>query len=63
MAKFREVPCKYYVSALDPCLKNREASYKGYCQHCDKYEARPHGHLINKKKDKLNKIKGRETDE
>ena len=49
MAKFREVPCKYYVSALDPCLKNREASYKGYCQHCDKYEARPHGHLINKK--------------
>jgi hypothetical protein len=63
MSKFREVPCKYYVSANDPCTKNREASYKGYCQHCDKYEPRPHGHLVNRKKRELNKIRESEMDE
>lgn len=63
MSKFREVPCKYYESANAPCAKNREASYRGYCQHCDKYEARPHGHLVNRKKQKLNKIREGEMDE
>lgn len=63
MSKFREVPCKYYESANNPCAKKREASYKGYCQHCDKYEPRPHGHLVNRKKRELNKIRESEMDE
>lgn len=63
MAKFREVPCKYYVSAIDLCQKNREASYKHYCQHCDKYEARPHKPIHNKKKQKLNSIKEKEYED
>lgn len=49
MAKFREVPCKYYLSA-GQCEKGREASYKGYCQHCDKYLPRAKVWCVNKKK-------------
>ena len=36
MSKYRETPCKYYVSYRE-CSKGREAEHKGYCQHCDKY--------------------------
>lgn len=49
MAKFREVPCKYYI-ALGRCQKGREAEYKGYCQHCGKYEPRAKIRHFNKKK-------------
>lgn len=49
MSKFRETPCKYYL-ACGECQKGREASYKGYCQHCDQYYPRAKVHHINKKK-------------
>ncbi|HIS48619.1 MAG TPA: hypothetical protein IAB46_13910 [Candidatus Scybalocola faecigallinarum] len=49
MAKYREVPCKYYV-ALGQCQKGREAEHKGYCQHCGKYEPRAKVRSLNKKK-------------
>lgn len=49
MAKYREVPCKYYV-ALGQCQKGREAEHKGYCQRCGKYEPRAKVRSLNKKK-------------
>lgn len=49
MSKFRETPCKYYVS-FGECSKGRKAEYKGYCQHCDKYCPRAKVRHINKKK-------------
>lgn len=39
MARFREAPCKHYMSEGE-CKKGRAGEYKTYCQHCDKYEAR-----------------------
>lgn len=49
MAKYREIPCKYY-EALGQCKKGREASHKTYCQHCRKYEPRARVRCLNKKK-------------
>lgn len=49
MAKYREIPCKYYI-ALGECKKGREACHKAYCQHCGKYEPRAKVRCINKKK-------------
>lgn len=49
MSKFRETPCKFYISC-GVCQKGREASHKGYCQHCDKYYPRAKVRHINKKK-------------
>ena len=48
MSTYREMPCKYYL-AYGSCEKGREASFKKYCQHCDKYVARAHKHFMNKK--------------
>ena len=59
MAKDREIVCKYYAS-LGMCEKGREASHKGYCQRCDKYIPRAYVKTINKKKRKIEKIRGRE---
>ena len=59
MAKYREIPCKYYV-ALGQCTKGREACYKTYCQHCAKYEPRARVHQVNKKKQYLTKIRKEE---
>lgn len=39
MARYREIPCKYYI-ALGQCQKGRAAQHKTYCQHCDKYVPR-----------------------
>lgn len=58
MATFREVPCKYYV-AKGVCKKGWQASYKGYCQHCGKYEQRAKGKLRNRKKEYNEKIRGK----
>lgn len=58
MAKFREVPCKYYI-ALGQCQKGRVAEHKGYCQHCGKYEPRAKIRSINKKKQYNEKQKAR----
>lgn len=49
MAKYREVPCKYYI-ALGQCKKGRKAVHKNYCQHCDKYVPRARVRSMNKKK-------------
>lgn len=56
--KFRETICKYYICKGE-CIQNREADYKGFCQHCTKYEPRFHKKYINRKKaeiDKANKL-------
>ena len=49
MAKYKEVPCKYYI-ALGKCEKGREACHRTYCQQCSKYEPRAKVKSINKKK-------------
>ena len=49
MAKYREIPCKYYI-ALGLCKKGRDACHNHYCQHCNKYDPRAKVHCINKKK-------------
>ena len=49
MAKYREIPCKYYI-ALRQCTKGREACHKTYCQHCSKYYPRAKVRHINQKK-------------
>lgn len=49
MAKYREIPCRYYL-AMGQCKKGRDACYKTYCQHCGKYEPRARVRKINKKK-------------
>ena len=49
MAKYREIPCKYYM-ALGQCQKGRDACHKTYSQHCAKYIPRAKVHRINKKK-------------
>ncbi|MDO4339119.1 MAG: hypothetical protein Q4C91_13715 [Eubacteriales bacterium] len=49
MAKYREIPCRFYL-AYGQCSKGRDASHAGYCQHCDKYEPRARRKCVNKKK-------------
>lgn len=49
MAKYREIPCKFYV-ACGICKKGREASHKKYCQHCNRYTPRVKMRCLNKKK-------------
>lgn len=61
MAKYREVPCKYYI-ALGQCTKGRAAVHKTYCQHCDKYEPRAKIRSVNKKKKYNQMIKMKERD-
>lgn len=61
MAKDRETPCKSYVCENHPCEKGREAEHNGYCQKCGKYEARCREHHVNRKKEKLNKIRMNES--
>ena len=56
MAKTRETPCLYYV-CIGECKKGRAAEHNGYCQKCDKYMPRARVRHINKKKEKLNKIR------
>lgn len=46
MAKDREIPCLYYIWH--------------YCQKCDKYRPRVRVRHLNKKKEKLDKIKKNE---
>lgn len=52
MAKYRETPCKYYIS-FGECEKNRSACHKNYCQHCDKYEPRTKVKYKNLKRDSI----------
>lgn len=59
MAKDRITPCVYY-ECVGKCAKNRDASYSGYCQKCDKYKPRAKERHLNLKKEKLNKIRSKE---
>lgn len=59
MAHDRVTPCKYYLCKGN-CSKGREANHTGYCQKCNKYEPRCKVKRINRKKEKLEKIKLRE---
>lgn len=61
MSKDRLTPCMYYICAGE-CEKGREADYKGYCQHCNKYRPRAKERHLNKKKEKLRKIREKEMD-
>ena len=49
MSKYRETPCKYYISHGE-CAKGRDAEHKTYCQHCNKYYPRAKVHYMNKKR-------------
>ena len=57
MAKDRETPCKNYEFEGGECKKGRTAEHRGYCQRCDKYEPRAKVHHLNRKKQKLDKIR------
>lgn len=59
MAKTRETPCKYYICNGE-CEKGRDADHNGYCQKCDKYYPRARVRHLNKKKQKLEKIRKNE---
>ena len=61
MAKYREIPCKYYIS-LGQCKKGRDAQHTTYCQHCDKYCPRAKVRYINKKKKYNEERRKRDTD-
>ena len=56
MAKYREIPCKFYI-AKGICEKNRKAELRGYCQRCMKYVPRAKVKYKNKKIDKLSQLK------
>lgn len=61
MARDREIVCSYYIAA-GQCKKGREAAHKGCCQKCDKYEPRARVKLRNRKKEALNRLRGREKE-
>lgn len=58
MSKYRETPCKYYIS-FGECTKGRKASHKDYCQHCGKYLPRAKVRHINKKKQYIDKMRSK----
>ena len=61
MAKDRIEPCLSYVCKGE-CKKGRDADHNGYCQKCNKYEPRARIRHLNKKKQKLDKIRSKEFD-
>lgn len=61
MAKDRQTPCVSYI-CLGSCKKGRKAEHTGYCQHCDKYRPRARVRYLNKKKQKLEKIRKKEME-
>lgn len=60
MSKDRLTPCKFYICAHQPCSKGRKAEHTGYCQRCNKYEPRAKEYHLNRKKEKLEKIRQEE---
>ena len=59
MAKDRITPCLYYICAGE-CEKGREGNHHGYCQRCNLYKPRVRERHLNKKKQKLDKIRQKE---
>lgn len=60
MAKDKLIPCIYYESRGN-CLKGREAEMTGYCQHCNLYKPRASVKILNEKKEKIRKLREKET--
>ena len=60
MARDRETPCKFYVCEGE-CSKGRDGTHNTYCQRCDKYQARCRERHVNRKKEKLDKIRASEA--
>lgn len=60
MAKDRLVTCEYYVCEDGKCLKDRTAKFYGYCQKCNLYVPRVSEKILNRKKEKLRRIKASE---
>ena len=56
MSKTKETPCLYYICAGE-CEKGRDAHHQKYCQKCGFYKPRARVRHLNKKKQKLYKIK------
>lgn len=56
MAKDRLTPCLFYI-AKGSCKKGRDACHRGYCQHCEKYKPRAKERHLNKKKQKIEKLR------
>lgn len=61
MAKLRETPCKFYICEHE-CEKGRDAEHNGYCQKCGKYRPRARVRHLNRKKQKLQKIREKEME-
>ena len=59
MARDRIEPCESYI-CKGQCKKGREADHNGYCQKCGKYKPRIRKRHINRKKQKLEKIRKNE---
>jgi len=57
--KDRITPCESYVCKGE-CKKGRDADHHGYCQKCNKYKPRVRERHLNKKKQKLEKIRQKE---
>lgn len=60
MAIYRETVCTHYI-ALGECKKGRDADHAHYCQKCGKYYPRAKVKHVNKKRDKLQRLKKREA--
>lgn len=61
MAYDRETPCLYYICA-GLCTKDRKADHAHYCQKCNKYKPRARVKHINRKKEKLDRIRKKDMD-
>lgn len=59
MATDRQTPCLYYICA-GQCTKGRKADHAHYCQKCSKYRPRAKVRHINRKKEKLEKMRKEE---
>lgn len=58
MSRLKETPCEYYICKGE-CKKGRKAEQYKYCQHCDKYKPRAKVKYENKKKEFVEREKGK----
>ena len=52
MARYREIPCKYYI-AMGQCQKGRQGGHRPGREPCGKYEPRARVKCVNRKKQDL----------
>ena len=63
MAKDRTTICKHYICEGTCKYPTRTAEFSGYCQRCDRYQARSREHHVNMKKMELDKVREKEAKE